>query len=106
MAKGKRTRGLSRLRPAVLRTGFLIEASRLALERWDRLSPKEQNRYRKLAAAAHGDPDRNLSTASRKELLRLWKRFEARKLIAEVLRGARAHDRGQTATVSGDAKTS
>lgn len=92
MAKTRKARGLSRLRPAVLRTGFLIEASRLALERWDRLSPKEQSRYRKLAAAARGNPDRNLSTADRKELLRLWKRFEARKLIAQVLRGARTHE--------------
>jgi hypothetical protein len=90
--KTKKARGLRRLRPAVLRTGFLIEASRLALERWDRLSPKEQSRYRKLAAAAGGDPDRNLSKEDRKELLRLWKRFEARKLIAQVLRGGRVRE--------------
>jgi hypothetical protein len=94
MAKVKRTRGLSRLRPTVLRTGFLIEASRLALERWDRLSEKEQRRYRKLATAARGDPDGNLSREDRKELLQLWKRFEARKLISSVLRGSRRQDSG------------
>jgi hypothetical protein len=67
------------------------------------LTPEEQQRFRELSAAAEGDPDANLSRVERKELLRMWKRFEARKLIREVMRGPRAHHPGQATVTSGNA---
>jgi hypothetical protein len=63
---------------------FLVQVAVMALERWDRLTPSEQIRFRELATRANGSAGRNLRLEERKELKLLWRKLEARKLLAEI----------------------
>lgn len=75
-----------RTAPTALKTEFLIQAAAMAIQRWDRLTPTEQRRFRELAAQAGNGPSTRLPAADRKELRRLWKKLEVRKLVGEALR--------------------
>ena len=72
-------------RARLLSSEFLITASRLAIRRWDRLTPAEQDRFRELSQRAGGDSRAHLDPGDRKELRALWSRLEVRELIWEVL---------------------
>ena len=78
-----------RLRAKAFRQDFLIEAAALALERWDRLSPEEQQSFRRLARQANGDPAKHLTPSERRELDALWRKLEPRSLLSQVLRALR-----------------
>jgi hypothetical protein len=84
-----RATGLRKASTRIWNTGFQIQLALLALERWDRLSADEQARFRQLAAEA-GTLDR----VREKELLRMWKRLEVRKLLREALGMAARGDAG------------
>lgn len=56
----------------------------MALARWDRLEPAEQERFRALATKANGRAAANLDPREQKELRTLWKRLGVRKLIREL----------------------
>jgi hypothetical protein len=64
-------------------TEFLMDLAVTAIDRWNRLSPEEQRRFRELAGRAGGPPSTSLSVQEQKELGRLWKRLEVRRLIRE-----------------------
>jgi hypothetical protein len=90
---GGKKRGLGSLQrvPARLFSNeFLIGAGFLAVERWNRLTPEQQDRFRELAAKAEGDSKANLTAPERKELRRIWRALEVRGLIREVLGRAAA----------------
>jgi hypothetical protein len=84
-----RATGLRKASTRIWNTAFQIQLALLALERWDRLSAAEQARFRELAAEA-GTLDR----VREKELLRIWKRIEIRKLLREALGMAARGDPG------------
>jgi hypothetical protein len=65
---------------------FLMQAGLLAVDRWDRLTPEEQSRFRDLVRAAGGNPKSNLSKAEHRELRTIWKKLEARRLVGDVAR--------------------
>jgi hypothetical protein len=71
----------------------LVQASVLALDRWDRLDPNEQRRFALLARGAGNAPKARLTKAEYRELRDLWKRLEVGALIREaaalVARGGR-----------------
>jgi hypothetical protein len=71
-----------------LRTDFLLEATVLALARWDRLEPEEQERFRALATKADGHAASNLDATEHEELRYLWKKIGGRKLVRELARRA------------------
>jgi hypothetical protein len=78
-----------RLSARAFRTDYLIRASMLAIERWDRLTPDEQDRFRELAPRAGMD----LTSPEKKELKRMWKRLEVTALLREAIRMLRTGKR-------------
>jgi hypothetical protein len=80
-----RLRNLPRQPATVLTTRYLMRVSVMALDRWDRLTPAEQARYRVLARQA-GVERKSLPKDERKELKAMWRKLEPRKFIAEAVK--------------------
>jgi hypothetical protein len=80
-----RLRDAGRRPTRAMSTRFLMQVSIMALERWDRLTPEEQARYRTLAQQATS-PGTGLSKPEQKELKTIWRKLRPRKLIAEAVR--------------------
>ena len=55
----------------------------LAIDRWNRLTAEEQQRFRELAGRSQKAAGPSLSKEELKELGRFWKRLEMRSLVRE-----------------------
>jgi hypothetical protein len=75
-----------RLTSGALGSDYLMHGALLALERWERLTPSEQYRFRVLVRSARGNAKANLPNAEYRELRTIWKKLEHRHLIAETFR--------------------
>jgi hypothetical protein len=71
---------------------FLLVVAVRGLERWDRLDPLEQQRFRELATRASGDATANLPMPEQKELKQLFRRLGVRRLVTELARLATKRD--------------
>lgn len=89
--RGVLLRAVRRAPRRATRPEFLIPVAMMAIERWDRLAPADQERFRELAARGADAPAERLSAKEWKELRSLWKRVEAHTLLREAaaLLGAR-----------------
>lgn len=82
---------------------MMIEVASLSIERWYRLEPQEQRRFRRLARLARRDSERDLTREERKELKAIWRKLEARELLREVA-GLTAPRRGRAPESNSDAR--
>lgn len=98
-----RSRRALRERRGILSNDFLIQVILLAIERWDRLSPEEQQRFRLLAKASRGNAKRNLDKHDFRELKEIWKKLEVRSLITEATRLRIRHARTSDHMLAGSA---
>jgi hypothetical protein len=76
---------LSNVRSRTLSTRFLMQVAVMALDRWDRLSQAEQDRFRTLARR-NGDGRNPLAREEQKELKVLWRKLEPLKLLGDAAR--------------------
>jgi TRAP-type C4-dicarboxylate transport system substrate-binding protein len=84
VATRKSTSMLGRLSGKAIDTDFLLELAVAAVDRWDRLTPDEQERFRQLGRAARVKGRANLTRVEQKELRTIWKKLHARGLVAEA----------------------
>jgi hypothetical protein len=82
----RRRRGLRRTPATVWSTEYLMQITVMGLERWDRLTREEQERFQALATRAGDQPKANLSGEEQKELGTLWKRLNPRELLRDAIR--------------------
>ena len=66
-------------------TEFLMQATLMVIQRWDRLSAVEQDRFKELMRRGGEHPEKALPPVEYRELRILWKRLEVRGLLREAI---------------------